>query len=81
MSTQLSKALVPSPLALQRGAEWVPELVTRLSLIGQNLWASLQAIGEARAQRELDRLAVRYAHHPELARALRDAAIPRSNRS
>ncbi len=61
MSTQFAKVLVPSPVAMPRGAEWVSELVTELPLLGRELWASLVAVEEARAQRELERLAVRHA--------------------
>jgi hypothetical protein len=81
MSMQLSKVLVPSPIAMQRGAEWVSELITRLGLIGQSVWASLVVIGQARAQHELDQLATRYAHNPEFAQALHDAATLSGNRS
>ena len=61
MSAQFAKVLVPSPVAVPRGAEWVSELVTELPLLGQKLWSALVAVEEVRAQRELDRLAVRHA--------------------
>jgi len=61
MSTQFAKVLVPAPVAVPRGAEWASELVTELQLLGHNVWGSLVAVEEARAQRELERLAVRHA--------------------
>ena len=61
MSTQFAKVLVPSPVAVPRGAEWVSELVTELPLFGRSLWASLVAVEKARAHRESERLAARHA--------------------
>jgi hypothetical protein len=41
--------------------------------IGHALWRGLEMVGQARANRELHRLAVQYAHQPEIAQTLRDA--------
>ncbi len=73
MSIQFAKILVPPPVALPRGAEWVPALVARLARIGHALWRFFETVGQARAERALHRLSVQYAHQPELAQSLRDA--------
>lgn len=71
MSMQLASVIVPRPIATPRGAEWLPELAISLAQAGRMVWAALVSVEEARAQRELDRLAVRNADDTELARALR----------
>ncbi len=75
MSMQLASVIVPRPIATPRGAEWLSELAISLTQVGRKVWAALEATGEGRAQRELDRLAVRDADDTELARALRVAMI------
>jgi len=75
MSMQLASVIVPRPIATPRGAEWLPELAISLAQAGRMVWAALVSVEEARAQRELDRLAVRNADDTELARALRVAMI------
>ncbi len=79
MSAQFAKVLVPPPVAMPRGAEWVSEMASRLAHIGQEVWRALELVGQARAQRELNRLSERFAHEPELARSLR-VAMHRGNR-
>ena len=79
MSVQLIKVFAPLPIATPRGAEWASGMATRLAQIGHTVWAAMERAGHARAQRELDRLAVRYAHSPALAQALRDV-MNRGNR-
>jgi hypothetical protein len=79
MAIQLSKVFVPLPTVAPRGAEWVSELATKAARMGRKLWAALEKLGQERAQRELDWLAIRHAHNPELAQALRDA-MNRGNR-
>ena len=71
MSMQLASVIVPRPIATPRGAEWLSELAISLAQAGRMVWAALVSVEEARAQRELDRLAVRNADDTELARALR----------
>ena len=75
MSMQLASVIVPRPIATPRGAEWLSELAISLTQVGRKVRAALEATGEGRAQRELDRLAVRDADDTELARALRVAMI------
>jgi len=44
-----------------------------LARTGRALWRALEAIGQARANGELQRMARLYAHRPEFAAALRNA--------
>lgn len=73
MSVQFAKVLVTRPIAAPRGAEWASALATSVVQIGHALWRGLEMVGQARANRELQRLAVQYAHQPEIAQTLRDA--------
>ena len=75
MSMQLASVIVPRPITTPRGAEWLSELAISLAQAGRMVWAGLVSVEEARAQRELERLAVRNADDTELARALRVAMI------
>ena len=75
MSMQFASVIVPRPIATPRGAEWMSELAVSLAQMGRKVLAALEAAGEARAQRELRRLADRDANDTELARALRVAMI------
>ena len=75
MSMQFASVIVPRPIATPRGAEWMSELAVSLAQMGRKVLAALEAAREARAQRELRRLADRDANDTELARALRVAMI------
>jgi len=79
MSIQSAKFLVP-PTAQPRGAVWAPVLLARLTRTGRAMWRELEAIGQARANRELQRMAQQYAHDPEVSRALLNAMRPASPR-
>jgi len=72
-SIQFAKVLVTPPMAVPRGAEWASALASKLVQAGRTVWRGLEKVGQARANRELQRLAVQYAHRPEFALALRDA--------
>jgi len=72
MTGQIVKVLVPPPVAIPRGAEWAASLVCGLARLGRSLWRELEKVGQARAERELQRLA----RQPEFARMLRDAMHP-----
>lgn len=74
MSASTTKVLVPPPVAVPRGAVWASASFAALSRIGQAMWRGLQAAGQARARRELLRLADLHADQPEFARQLREAA-------
>lgn len=76
---QFVKVLVPPPVAMPRGAQWASEMADSLAQVGHQMWRELESFGQARAQRELQRLSDRSAHNPELARSLRDA-MHRGNR-
>jgi len=73
MSVPTAKVLVPPPTPTPRGAEWASALAAALDRIGRSVWRGLEAAGNARADRELKRLAVQYAHRPELTQTFRDA--------
>jgi hypothetical protein len=73
MSVQFAKVLVPPPVAVSRGAERASAVADKLARFAQAVWRRLEAAGQARADRELRRLASQYAHQPEFARTLRDA--------
>jgi len=75
MSMQFASVIVPRPIATPRGAEWMSELAVSLVQMGRKVLPALEAAREARAQRELRRLADRDANDTELARALRVAMI------
>lgn len=74
MSAQIAKVFAPPQVAMPRGASWAVALVDALAGLGRATWRGLEAVGQARAQSELRRLAVMYAHRPELARSLREAS-------
>ena len=62
------KTLVPAPVEMPRGARWAADIASAI-------WRGLEALGRARAQRELRQLADRSdARDPEYARRLRDAS-------
>jgi hypothetical protein len=73
MSTHVSKVFVPASVSMHHGASLPSELFASLKRAGRAVWREFEAIGNARAEPELARLAVRYAHEPELAQAFRDA--------
>jgi hypothetical protein len=73
MSVQFAKVFVPPPVAVPRGAEWASALADQVARIAHAVWRGLEAAGQARADRELQRLTVQCAHRPEFARTLRDA--------
>ena len=79
MPVQLIKVFAPLPIATPRGAEWASGMAIRLAEIGSKVRAAIERAGHARAQRELDRLALRHAHNPALAQALLDV-MNRGNR-
>ncbi len=70
---RFAKVHVPPPVAVPRGAEWASALVSALARLGHSVWRGLERVGQARAQRELNGLAERYADRPALAANLRDA--------
>lgn len=76
MSVQSAKFLVPPRAALPRSADWAPVLLARLTRTGRAVWRELEAIGQARANRELQRMAQQYAHDPQVAQALLNAIRP-----
>lgn len=86
MSTTTSKFMIPSRVSAPRGALWAGAFVAgsaeglgRLAglsrRLGSALWRGMEAMGQARARRELLALADRrQADDPALARQLREAA-------
>jgi hypothetical protein len=75
MSTQLASFIVPRPIATPRGAEWLSELAISLVPAGRMVWAALVSVEEARAQRELNRLAVRRGYEADQSKEVRVAMI------
>ena len=73
MTVQFAKLHISPTFALPRTIPRVSELTARLAPIVHKVWRELELIGQARAERELQRLSVRYAHNPKFARSLRDA--------
>jgi hypothetical protein len=73
MSGQFAKFLVPPPVAAPRGAEWASAAADKLARFAHAVWRGLEAAAQARADRELRRLASQYAHQPEFAKTMRDA--------
>jgi len=69
-----------SPLARPHGAVWSPRLQAWLARTVRAMWRELEAIGQARANRELQRMSQVHAHNPELALALLRAMRPTSQR-
>ena len=76
MSVQSVKFNFPSSMARARGADWAPVLLGWLARTGRSVWPGVEAIGQARANGELARLARQYSHNPELAQAFRNAMRP-----
>ena len=76
MSVQSIKVMVPPPVARPRGVDWAPALLAGLSRMGRAVWQEIEAIGQARANGELERLARQHSHNPQVAQLLR-AAIRR----
>jgi hypothetical protein len=73
MSSQLAKGLVLPSNASGRSGDGVSMLFGKLSGVACKVWVALEKVGQARADREMAWLAVRHAHNPELAQALRNA--------
>jgi hypothetical protein len=73
MSHTSVNALMP-PAAPRIRAFAAPSLPGALARFGRALWRQAEALGQARAQSELRRLAMVYAHQPEFARRLLEAA-------
>lgn len=75
MSVQIAKVLVPPPVAVPRGAEWVSAVADKLARLAHAVRRGLEAAAQARADRELRRLALQYGHQPERAKhkAIREA--------
>jgi hypothetical protein len=74
MNTLVQSA--PAPASAPADSTYRRTTPTLLQTIGAALWATLEAIGERRARRELDLLARRWApFDPELASQLRQAAL------
>ena len=74
MNTLVQPAPMPAPAPA--GSTYRRTTPTLLQTIGGALWASLEAVGERRARRELELLARRWApFDPELAAQLRRAAL------
>jgi len=78
MSVQSVKVHFPSSLAQPRGAVWAQGLSDRLAHAGRVVWRELEATGQARANRELQRMAQLHAHDPKFAQALLSAMHPSS---
>mgnify|MGYP003505050933 CR=1 FL=1 len=74
MSTHIAKFMVPPSVAVPRGAAWASRLFESMLRAGNTVWCALERAGQARARRELLRLAERHADQPDFARQLRDAA-------
>jgi hypothetical protein len=72
---QLASVMVPRPIATPRGAEWLSELAISVAQMGRMVWAALVSVEEARAQRELDRRAVRRGYEAEESKEVRGAMI------
>jgi hypothetical protein len=75
MSIQVATVFVPRPIATPRGAEWLSELAISLAQVGRMVWAALVSVEEARAQRALDRRAVRHGWQAEQSKKVRDAMV------
>lgn len=73
MSIQSTKLLVPPRAAQPQGAVWAPALLAGLTRTGRAVWRELEAIGQARANRELQRMAQQYAYDPVISQALANA--------
>jgi hypothetical protein len=74
MNTFVQAAPAPGPVPA--ASTYRRTTPTLLQTIGAALWATLEAVGQRRAQRELDLLARRWApFDPELASRLRQAAL------
>jgi hypothetical protein len=73
MSAQIMKVARPLSFERPRNIEWISTLVARLSRIGEKVWRVLEEVGRARAEREMQRLSVQYAHEAEFAYTLRNA--------
>jgi len=80
MSIQSVKFFATPSAAQPRGTVWAPDLMARLTRTGRAVWREVEAIGQARANRELQRMAQLHAHNPELAQALLNATRPASQR-
>jgi hypothetical protein len=74
MPSQAAQVMVPPPVATPRGAAWASRLFEMLLHLGNRTWQVMEAVGQARARRELLSLAERHADQPDFARQLREAA-------
>ncbi len=74
MPGQTVQFMVPPPVAAPRGAVWASRLIEMLLHLGNRAWCAMEAVGQARARRELLLLAERHADRPDFARQLREAA-------
>jgi len=74
MSIHLAKASFPFAVAHPDLAQVEAAVAARLKSFFLAVWREMESIGNARAEGELQRLAVRYSFNPELARAIRNAA-------
>ena len=81
MSVQSAKFFATPSAAQPRGAVQAPVLLVWLSRAGRRVWRELEAMGQARANGELRRMAQQYAHDPQVAQALLDAIRPPSESS
>jgi hypothetical protein len=76
MSMPFTQRLVSIPAGQPRGAVRPPAMLAWLARTGRAVWLSLEEIGQARANSELERMARLHAHRPEFAAALRGAMRP-----
>jgi len=74
MSIHLAKASFPFAVAHPDLAHVEAVVVARLKSFFLAVWREMESIGEARAEGELQRLAVQYSFNPEMAQAFRSAA-------
>ena len=81
MSMHLVSVIVPRPVATPRGAEWASRMAISLAQMGRRVSAALVSVQEARAQRALDRLAIRRCYDADTSTEMRDAmTLYRGNR-
>ena len=76
MSMPFTQLLVSPRVAQPRGAARAPAMLAWLARTGRAVWLSLEEVGQARANSELQRMARLHAHRPEFAAALRGAMRP-----
>ena len=76
MSVQSAKFFATPSAAQPRSAVRSPVVLVWLTRAGRWVWRELEAMGQARANGELRRMAQQYAHDPQVAQALLDAIRP-----